>query len=261
MRKPWQCFHAKKGTAVTKPEKLLLLWVSVALLASAVLPFVAQDQGYHQFADQRSFFGLPNALDSLSNLAFVCFAVWGLWWQWRKRLTFSSLALSRMATLFFVGFLATGIGSFWYHRAPDDAGLVLDRLGMVIAFAGVLGMAAAHRVSARAGLALGLLALTLGPLSVGWWQASGNVAPYALMQFGGIALVVWLMFQSTAAPTSAHGPNWAALIAAYVLAKLFESFDLQVFQMTHQIVSGHTLKHLAAACAALAVIYPRRSPD
>ena len=242
---------------MTKPEKLLLLWVGLALLASAALPFVAQDQSYHQFADRRIFFGLPNTLDSLSNLAFIGFAGWGLVWQRCGRLRFTPVVLNRMATLFFVGFLATGMGSFWYHRAPDDAGLALDRLGMVIAFAGVLGMAAAHRVSARAGLALGLLALALGPLSVGWWQTSGNVAPYALMQFGGIALVVWLMFQPTATRTASNGPNWAALIAAYVLAKLFESFDQQLFQMTHQIVSGHTLKHLAAACAALAVIYPR----
>jgi len=31
-----------------------------------------------------------------------------------------------------------------------------------------------------------------------------------------------------------------------------------VFELTAHLVSGHTLKHLLAACAALAVIWPLR---
>jgi hypothetical protein len=34
----------------------------------------------------------------------------------------------------------------------------------------------------------------------------------------------------------------------YVLAKLLETFDNAIFSLGH-VVSGHTLKHLAAACA------------
>jgi len=52
--------------------------------------------------------------------------------------------------VFFVGFVLTAIGSAWYHLDPDDRGLAWDRMGMVVAFAGVLGLVAAHRVSVRA---------------------------------------------------------------------------------------------------------------
>jgi hypothetical protein len=38
------------------------------------------------------------------------------------------------------------------------------------------------------------------------------------------------------------------VVAFYVLAKILEETDKQVFALGH-IVSGHTLKHLAAAAA------------
>jgi hypothetical protein len=43
---------------------------------------------------------------------------------------------------------------------------------------------------------------------------------------------------------------WEAAAAFYALAKLLEFFDEKVFSLG-SIVSGHTLKHLAAAAAGL----------
>jgi 1-acyl-sn-glycerol-3-phosphate acyltransferase len=48
-----------------------------------------------------------------------------------------------------------------HHWQPNDAALIFDRLGMVVAFAGLTGLAAANRVSARAGRLLGLAVLLL----------------------------------------------------------------------------------------------------
>jgi hypothetical protein len=42
-------------------------------------------------------------------------------------------------------------------------------------------------------------------------------------------------------------------VAFYALAKLFEFFDEKIFSLG-QIVSGHTLKHLAAAAAGFAIL-------
>lgn len=42
--------------------------------------------------------------------------------------------------------------------------------------------------------------------------------------------------------------DFAAVVGFYVLAKILEEADRQVFALGH-IVSGHTLKHLAAATA------------
>jgi len=57
-------------------------------------------------------------------------------------------------------------------------------------------------------------------------------------------------------PAHGKGPNWAALIGAYALAKVLEAEDVQVFHLTHGALSGHTLKHLFAALAVLAVLVP-----
>lgn len=44
--------------------------------------------------------------------------------------------------------------------------------------------------------------------------------------------------------------NWDFFVvfALYALAKIFETFDRRIYSLGH-IVSGHTLKHLAAAAA------------
>jgi hypothetical protein len=48
----------------------------------------------------------------------------------------------------------------------------------------------------------------------------------------------------------------ALLVVAgfYLLAKVLETFDRQVFALTGYLVSGHTLKHLAAAMASYWVL-------
>ena len=60
---------------------------------------------------------------------------------------------------------------------------------------------------------------------------------------------------------SAGRVYWAAAVAFYALAKLLEYFDEAVFS-AGSIVSGHTLKHLAAAAASLAILtlFQRRRP-
>jgi hypothetical protein len=158
-----------------------------------------------------------------------------------------------MAWLFFAGLVLTALGSTWYHLQPDDAGLAVDRCGMAVAFAGLMGLAAAGRVSERGGAAVGLSSLLLGPYCVHLWTRGGNVLPWALLQFGGMALIVWLAMLRPRA--TALDIRWGVVIAAYFLAKLLERGDHAVYAMTRELVSGHTLKHVSAALAAWPVIW------
>lgn len=237
------------STRLTRAEAGLLLAVLALFLGAIALPPLAQDPSYHRFADSRFLLGVPNALDVLSNLGFLAGGVWGLAQVVRDRLFFFSPALKPCATVAFAGFVLTAAGSACYHLAPSDAGLVLDRLGMVVVFAALLGMAAVQRISDRAGVCLLVLALALGPVCVSIWQSHGNLTPYAVMQYGGIALLLAML----AAPARGPGPNWTALIATYALAKGFEATDAAVFELTGHLVSGHTLKHLTAALAVVAI--------
>ena len=139
----------------------------------------------HPFVDARVLWGIPNALDVLSNVPFIGVGVWGFYALHRAPAV--PVATRQAASVFFTGLLLTSLGSSFYHWAPDAWGLAVDRAGMAVAFAGVLGLAAAERVSQRAApwvwgsvLAAGLLAIMLN-------FAAGVVAPWAVVQFGGMA--------------------------------------------------------------------------
>ena len=148
--------------------------------------------------------------------------------------------------------MATAACSGWYHLQPQDSGLAIDRYGMTVAFAGLLGLAGATRVSERAGQWLALTVLLCGTWSIWSWSATANLLPWTVLQFGGMALMLGLGYLPARA--DALPVRWIAVILAYALAKVLELFDLPVYQLTGELVSGHTLKHIVASCAALPVI-------
>ncbi len=208
----------------------------------------------HPFVDARTLWGIPNAMDVLSNLPFVLLGAWGLGSVYRVRTLPTATRVS--SSVFFIGFLLTCASSSFYHWAPDAWGLAVDRAGMAFAFAGVLGLAAAERVSQRAApwMCGGVLLAAL--LSIGLTYAKGAIAPWAVVQFGGMAVVLWAA--TLRAQPGAIGVRWGVLIAIYALAKLLELGDAAVFQATQGLVSGHSLKHVAASLAALPVIFALR---
>ena len=242
-----------------KPEKyeLALLGAVLALLAVAlVAPAVAQSAQHHHFADRRAWAGVPFAFDVLSNLPFLVWGGLGLGLLARQRrwaVRCADAASHGLMGLFFAGLVVTAFLSAVYHWQPDDAGLVFDRLGMVVAFAGLMGLAAAGRVSARAGELLALAVLLLGPLSVWVWSASGNVLPWAVLQFGGMLMVLCLALLRPL--PGAPAIRWGWVMVIYALAKGFEMTDEAVFAATSQLVSGHSLKHVVASFAAWPVVF------
>lgn len=235
-----------------KNLEMMLIAAVLGLLAFALLgPSITQPVHQHAFADQRMWGGIPFAMDVLSNLSF---AVWGLagglslFGLLRRAKLNTEHAL---AGLFFAGLVVTTAASSWYHLQPDDAGLGADRLGMVIAFAGLLGLAVAGRISHRAGVAIAVAVLLLGPLSVWFWLASGNVLPWLGIQFGGMGLILWT---STMKPLpAALAVRWGIVMVIYALAKGFEIYDCSIFELTQKQLSGHSMKHIVAAFAALPV--------
>lgn len=237
-----------------QPAEWALLVAAAALLAFAVWgPFLPASAHQHDFADQRGWQGLPCALDVLSNLPFAVAGVWGLVWLRRLGALRLCTATRATAALFFVGLVLTTAGSSWYHWQPDNAGLLWDRLGMSVAFAGLLGLAVVGRISPRAGLATALGLMVAAPAAVLAWARTGNLTPWAVVQFGGMLVVLAL-----ACLPHRHGAlvlQLGALIAWYAAAKVMELADHSVYEATAGWVSGHTLKHLLAAGAALPVLF------
>jgi hypothetical protein len=204
----------------------------------------------HAFVDARSFFGIPNGLDVLSNLPFLIGGVWGL--IALQRAKDIAAPLQTAARVFFIGLILTCFGSSFYHWAPSDFGLMVDRLGMAVAFAGVISLAAGSRLGATVSARATPVLLTLAPLAAIAAFTLHNILPWAIVQFGGMALIMWLACLPRA--NTKLSIHLGALIALYALAKLFEAQDTQVFELTQGIISGHSLKHIAASLAAVPVI-------
>jgi hypothetical protein len=219
-------------------------------------PRIPQPQEYHDFADQRTFLGLPHIGDVISNLAFTVFGLWGLVFLLRLKPeeipSHFHDRRERWPYLFvFTGSLLTGIGSWYYHLHPDNASLVWDRLPMTIAFMSLVAAVIAERISLRAGLWLLPVLLLVGMDSVLQWFMSevrdaGDLRFYAAVQLYSVLVLVIALFMP-----QRYTRSWDLAVVAglYALAKVLEILDRQIFALGH-IVSGHTLKHLAAAAGA-----------
>lgn len=226
-----------------------LFGLCLALIATFG-PAVQQPDLYHAFADQRALLGIPHALDVLSNLPFLLLGLFGM-----SRLR--QIADARWKSLYLLlclGLLFTFLGSSAYHLAPANAGLIYDRLGMLVLFAAILGLATADRLGfAAAGMTL--IGVAVGGSAALWtWRTSDNLLPWVVLQAGGMLLLV--MLACCRPLRGAHGFRLGLCVAWYALAKLCELNDGGLFQLSGEWLSGHSIKHLLSGLAVLPLLLP-----
>jgi hypothetical protein len=232
------------------PFLLLAVAVVIAIIA-LFLPPIPQPLAYHNFADHRAWLDIPNFGDVVSNLPFALVGLCGLIFLFRPHAeTFSDHRERWLYLVMFAGLILTAFGSAYYHLAPGNARLVWDRIPIMIVFMALLAAVIAERVSVVAGLWLFPLLQAAGIGSVLLWRAGelqghGDLRFYAAVQVYAI-LILLLMLLVPAKYT--QGSDFAIVVGFYVLAKILEESDRPVFALGH-LVSGHTLKHLAAAAA------------
>ena len=221
---------------------LVFSGLAVASLAGILLlPPIPQDQDYHQFADDRTIFGIPNFWNVVSNLPFLAVGAAGL-----RRFRDDPATV-----VFFLGVFLTGIGSSYYHWTPNDDTLFWDRLPMTLSFAAILALVVSERVDARSGAALLWPALAIGVFSLVLWRWTDDLRLYFWVQFfPGIAVVVLFLLYP---PKYTGTRNWIAAGGLYALAKVFEFTDQPIYSAAN-LLSGHTLKHFAAAGACFAIL-------
>ena len=211
----------------------------IALLAAG--PIVQPDR-YHEFAGAQRLLGVDNFWNVVSNLPFLLVGIYGF------RLSFLKTIEMRRAWLaVFASAVLVFFGSSWYHLAPDDARLVWDRVPIALAFMALFAVLVGESVHEKLGNALLLPAMFFGVASVFWWRATGNLAPYIWVQAAPILMILL-------APREGKRYLLYAL-ACYVLAKLAEVRDAEIYAWTGEAVSGHVLKHLLAAAGVACFYY------
>ena len=236
------------------------VWIVIAISALAavaawLIPAMPQPLAYHDFADDRQMFGVENFLDVASNIAFALVGVAGLSLSLGRHARFQYSIERWPYVVFFVGVLLTAAGSAYYHLAPDNETLFWDRLHMTIAFMALVCSQIVDRINVRAGLALLLPMLLLGAAAVVYWRVTeranaGNVMPYGILQ--GYSMAILLLMAVVTPSRYSLGNHLYWVFGWYLLSKFFETFDTELMDLG-QVVSGHTLKHLAAAIAPAAI--------
>ncbi|MCW5617769.1 MAG: alkaline phytoceramidase [Nitrosomonas sp.] len=229
------------------------------ILAAAMLPPIAQPNDYHEFSDQRIFFGIPNFMNVVSNFAILFSGFAGLMYLWYKsghvqeydRETFKTSSEIWSYRIFFLSIVMTALGSAYYHLDPNHTTLLWDRLPIAIGVMALLAAVLGERVSPQLGLRMLPVLVFTGAASVIYWywserQGTGNLNFYIVIQFYSLLLIALLSLMLPTAYT--HGNTILKAIGLYALAKVAETFDQQIFALG-QIISGHTLKHLIAALA------------
>jgi len=196
---------------------------------------------------------IPNAENVLSNLPFALIGAW----TWRAH-----ARCEKPGPLVWRGFalalICTAFGSAIYHWAPRNGALVFDRLPIAWACALLTCALLPERVDARwcSTSSLSVVVLTATAAVALWWLGEphgvGDLRPYLFVQFlpmllAPIALLLKLPAQSRHA---LRNSDWWMVLGLYAAAKLMQLADHTVLDALG-FTSGHTLKHLLAAGAAL----------
>jgi hypothetical protein len=208
---------------------------------------IAQDPRYHDFADRRRLLGISNFWNVVSNVPFLLIGLAGLRVLYREETTLAAPAPAYYA--FFVSLICVSLGSAWYHLSPTNERLTWDRLPMALAFMAFLTIVIGERIDERVARVLLPGLLLFGSASVAHWHASerrgrGDLRLYLLVQFLPLILIAFITVLFPA-PLLKNVTIWG-MLAAYAAAKILEMLDRRIFAV-HQWISGHTLKHLAAA--------------
>ncbi len=230
--------------------------LAIALFFALVDP-VPQDPAYHDFADARLMLGVPNFWNVMTNLPFLLVGTYGLVFVARNPGAIGDPDLHWPWIVFFAGITLTAFGSGWFHLAPSNSSLVWDRLPMTLGFAGLFAIVVGEYLSPRAARNLLVPFLVAGAASVFYWHmtesaGSGDLRPYAIVQFLPVMLIPALLIVRRNA-SDLTGAFWL-LTLFYIAAKLLEQFDYGVYDSL-RVMSGHALKHVAAAFSPAILIY------
>ena len=216
-----------------------------------MVPSVSQDLNYHDFEDKRSFLGITNFWNVVTNLPFLVFGITGFFKIQKQKLTGVLPDLYKAYFAFFMGLVLTALGSAYYHLNPSNSTLVGDRMAITITFMSFLVLIIGESISTKTASRLLFPLIFMGLASVIYWNIKenlgiGDLRFYALVQFLPMLLIpLMLLFYGSCL----SGRRWIfAIIMVYVIAKIAEFYDQQIYDLIG--FSGHALKHIIAAFGA-----------
>ena len=170
--------------------------------------------------------------------------------------------LNTCLPIFFLATVAVSVGSTYYHWNPTDATLVWDRLPMTVAFAAIfcymLDEYLPHEDEIPNERSMGqellfpLIALGVG--SVLYWSWTDDLRLYAVISIFPMFLMVALVL-CCSPPRHGGMVQQVVGLLLYAAAKICEDNDYEIFHWTGKRISGHSLKHILAGLAPVAIAH------
>jgi hypothetical protein len=219
---------------------LLILSIIALYIASPI----TQNPAYHHFADQRIICGVPHIGDVLSNLSFIAVGIILFFKSFKEKPVHEFQQF--MFGFFCVSAVALGLGSAYYHWNPSDKTLIWDRMTMVFGFS-VIFMDSMWRYNVfKPNMMASKFAVCffLFCATVVYSKVTNRLEPYVLVQFFTLLIILVLALVNL---KSINSHAVLMMVGTYIIAKIFEYYDLKIWLELHQVVSGHTLKHLMYA--------------
>lgn len=235
-------------------KKALGLWLLVAAVAglTLLLPRIPQPLQYHDFADRHACFGITGCFDIATNALFFLAGITGLHFLFGKsgQRAFIDPREAVPYRLFFLAAILVGLGSGYYHLAPDNSRLVWDRAAIALAMMSWLAAIICERVSLTAGLRLLPLLYAAGLGSAVYWgwseeKGMGDLRAYGVIQLYPMLLIPLML--RLYPPRYSGDKDIFVVIGLYLLALSCDFMDHQIAALAG--VSGHTVKHSIAALA------------
>ena len=231
-----------------RTQWLVVIMVAPLLYLLLLHAPIPQDKGYHIFADIRTCIGIRNFGNVASNLAFLLVGLVG--WVWCYRHLQGGARLSWM--IFFAGVALVFAGSGYYHTTPNDDTLVWDRLPMTLAFMGLFAALVGEHLGEKFERPVLIPALVIGIASVFWWRYTDDLRVYIWVQAAPLLAIPFILAMFPGRHT--HRVYMMYGLGFYALAKVAEYYDKETYALTSLFVSGHSIKHLLAAMAPLALL-------
>jgi predicted membrane channel-forming protein YqfA (hemolysin III family) len=217
-------------------------------LVILLLDPIIQDQQYHNFADQRSFFAIPNFFDVTTNIFFAFIGIIGMYFTLNNNRQFARWAWF----VFFFGVFTLCFSSGYYHWIPNDATLFWDRLSLTLIFTSMVIALLSEFISFRIEKFFLVPALVFGVCSIIYWHIFEDLRIYYWVQLAPIMTIPLLMILYSY--KNGHKKYLIMTLIFYMLAKIVEIYDKEIFIVNNEILSGHTLKHIFAAAGAFSIL-------
>lgn len=231
--------------------------LGVTIIGICILFFIkpmGQNPSYHEFADQRAILSIEHFWNVVSNIPFFVVGLLGMFFMMTKP---NHINLPINSFVFYLGICLTSIGSMYYHHQPCSETLVWDRLPMTISFMAFFTLIIGDCLCVTTGKKILFPLILLGMISIIYWQMTKSKGQedlrfYALIQFLPMVLipVILILYKNQNQNIKTY---WLILLV-YLIAKTCEACDEIIFTNI-KFISGHTLKHFAAALAPMLFFY------